>query len=67
MIHKRPRKAVLGLLEVKTDKDSGITNDPNLYAKGLGDPAYTLNLLLSVISLSVKTQDIVEGLPGVGF
>ena len=49
--------------QIKTDKDSGITNDPNLYAEETGRPDYILNLLLSVIALSVKTQEIVDSLP----
>ena len=51
--------------QVKTDKDSGITNDPNLYAQESGNPDYILNLLLSVIAVSVNTMEIVEKLPGV--
>ena len=55
---------VMERYQVKTDKDSGITNDPNLYAQESGNPDYILNLLLSVIAVSVKTMEIVEGLPG---
>ncbi|MCL2219094.1 MAG: hypothetical protein FWB94_04310 [Chitinispirillia bacterium] len=53
--------------QIKTDKGNGIKNDPNLYAEELGNPSYILDLLLSVIAISVKTQEIVEGLPGVKF
>jgi predicted helicase len=56
---------VMERYQVKTDKDSGIVNDPNLYAEETGQPEYILNLLLSVISVSVRTQEIVEGLPEV--
>jgi len=49
--------------QVKTDKASGIENDPNAYATEHGDPAYPLKLLLNVISLSLKTQEIVNSLP----
>ncbi|MDL2296069.1 DEAD/DEAH box helicase family protein [Lachnospiraceae bacterium OttesenSCG-928-E19] len=45
------------------DKSSGITNDPNDWAKEHNKPRYILNLLLSVIALSVKTQQIVHSLP----
>jgi predicted helicase len=60
------RSAIEWIMEryqIKTDKDSGIVNDPNLYAEETGQPAYILNLLLSVIAVSVNTMDIVEGLP----
>ncbi len=44
------------------DKDSGIVNDPNEFAGG----SYILKLLLSVITVSVKTMEIVKGLPTIG-
>jgi predicted helicase len=53
--------------QVKTDKDSGIKNDPNDWADEHGKPRYILDLLLSVIAVSVETVRIVEGLPRVEF
>lgn len=47
------------------DKSSGIINDPNLYATECGKPAYILDLLLSVIAVSVKTVELVKGLPSI--
>lgn len=52
---------------ITTHKDSGITNDPNDWAKEVGNPRYILDLLLSIINVSVQTVDIVESLPKVGF
>jgi len=54
---------VMERYRVKTDKDSGILNDPNLYAEEQCQPDYVLNLLLSVIAVSVRTAEIVDGLP----
>jgi len=51
---------------VTTHKDSGIKNDPNDWAEEVGNPRYILDVLLSVIRLSVETVDIVKGLPKVG-
>lgn len=48
-------------------KESGIQNDPNDWAMETGKPRYILDLLLSVINLSVQTVDIVAGLPEVVF
>lgn len=48
---------------VKTDKDSGIKNDPNLWSREHNQPRYILDLLLSVINVSVQTVDIVASLP----
>ena len=53
--------------QVSTHKESGIVNDPNDWAKEVGNPRYILDLLLSVINVSVQTVEIVEGLPKVKF
>ncbi|MFN0013043.1 MAG: type ISP restriction/modification enzyme [Saprospiraceae bacterium] len=52
---------------VSTHKESGIRNDPNDWVSEVGNPRYILDLLLSVIRLSVETVEIVRGLPGMGF
>lgn len=44
---------------VTVDKTCGIMDDPNLY----GEEKYIFNLLISVIALSVKTQDLIDSLP----
>ncbi len=43
-----------------TDKKSGITDDPNDFS---GDPKYILNLLLSVITVSMRTLELIDELP----
>jgi len=53
--------------QITTNKESGIKNDPNDWAKEVGNPKYILDLLLSVINVSVQTVDIVQGLPKVKF
>jgi predicted helicase len=53
--------------QTTTHKDSGITNNPNDWAKENNQPRYILDLLLSVINLSVQTMEIVRGLPEVEF
>ncbi len=53
--------------QVTVHKESGIKNDPNDWAKEVGNPRYILDLLLSIINVSVKTVDIVNGLPKVKF
>ncbi len=49
---------------VTVHKDSGIRNDPNDWAAEVGNPRYILDLLLSVIRLSVETVEVVQELPG---
>jgi predicted helicase len=53
--------------QLKTDKNSGITNDPNDWAKEIGNPRYVLDLLLSIINVSVQTVDLVDSLPKITF
>ncbi|MCD8296927.1 MAG: DEAD/DEAH box helicase family protein [Prevotella sp.] len=48
---------------VSVDKRSNIKNDCNDWAKEHNKPRYVLDLLLSVINVSVQTVDIVEKLP----
>ena len=50
-----------------TDKDSQIRNDPNDWSREHEKPRYILDLLLSVINLSVKTMEIVKTLPKLTF
>lgn len=53
--------------QVKTDKKSGIKNDPNDWAIEVGNERYILDLLLSIINVSVQTIDIIDELPEVNF
>ena len=52
---------------ITTHKESGIVNNPNDWADEVGNPRYILDLLLSVINLSIQTVDIVAGLPAITF
>lgn len=49
--------------QVTIDKDSLIKNDPNDWSREHNQPRYILDLLLSVINVSVQTVAIVKGLP----
>jgi predicted helicase len=53
--------------QVTIHKESGIKNDPNDWADEVGNPRYILDLLLSIINLSLKTVEIVESLPKLKF
>ena len=60
------KSAIEWLMEryaVTIDKNSLIKNDPNDWGKEHGNPRYILNLMLSVINVSVKTMQIVNALP----
>ncbi|MBN9103605.1 MAG: DEAD/DEAH box helicase [Propionibacteriaceae bacterium] len=49
--------------QVKTDKDSGIVNDPNDWCREHGDPRYIVDLVKRVTRVSVETMRIVDSLP----
>ncbi len=51
---------IINQYQVKTDKKSGITDDPNEFSD---DPKYILNLLLSVITVSMRTLELIDELP----
>jgi predicted helicase len=60
------RSAIEWIMEsyqIKTHKESGIVNNPNDWAREHNKPRYILDLLLSVIVVSVRTVEIVKGLP----
>lgn len=48
---------------IKTDKPSGIVNDPNDWSREVGDPRYILDLLARVVTVTVETNKIVDALP----
>lgn len=52
--------------QVTTDKASGIVNDPNQWGIEHGNPRYILDLLQKVVTVSVRTVEIVENLPPLG-
>lgn len=53
--------------QVTVNKDSGIKNDPNDWAVEVGNPRYILDLLLSIITVSLETVRIVNNLPKLKF
>ena len=63
---RSPLEWIIDRYQIKTDKASGITNDPNDWAESHGK-TYILDLILSCITVSLKTLDIVENLPSVDF
>ena len=51
---------LLDRYQMKTDKESGITNDPNVWSE---DPRYIVDLIKRVVRVSVETMTIVDALP----
>ena len=51
---------VIDQYQINEDKKSGIVDDPNDFSD---DPKYILNLLLSVITVSMRTLELIDELP----
>ena len=64
---RSPLEWIIDRYQVKTDKNSGILNDCNKWGEEHGNPRYILDLILSCITVSIKTQEIVDSLPDVTF
>jgi predicted helicase len=56
---------VMERYQISVHKESGIVNNPNDWAREQGKPKYILDLLLSIITVSVRTVEIVKELPKV--
>ena len=54
---------VMERYQITTHKESGIRNDPNDWATETEKPRYILDLVLSLITVSLATVAIVKGLP----
>lgn len=55
---------IMDQYQIKVDKKTGIKNDPNDYAiERAQDAAYILKLLLRVITVSLRTNELVAQLP----
>ncbi|MDR1513303.1 MAG: hypothetical protein LBS56_07480 [Propionibacteriaceae bacterium] len=54
---------ILERYQVKTDKASGIVNDPNDWSLEHGAPRHILDLLTRVVTVSARTVEITAGLP----
>ena len=64
---RSPLDWIIDRYQVSTNSDSNITNDPNLWCQEHKKPRYILDLILSLITVSVKSVDIIEKLPRLEF
>lgn len=56
---------IIDRYQFSKDKDSQIINDPNDWPREHNDPQYILNLLKSIITVSLETMKIVKSLPAI--
>lgn len=54
---------IMDRYRVKTDKPSGIVNDPNDWSREVEDPRYIVDLLARIVTVSLETMKIVDALP----
>jgi len=54
---------IMDRYQVKTDKPSGIVNDPNDWSREVQDPRYIVDLLARIVTVSLETMQIVDDLP----
>jgi predicted helicase len=54
---------IIDRYQVKTDKPSGIVNDPNDWSREVGNPRYIVDLLARIVTVSLQTNQIVDNLP----
>lgn len=64
---RSPVEWIMDQYQVKVDKASQLKNDPNDWCREQGKPRYILDLLLSVMTVSIKTQELVAQLPDIQF
>lgn len=57
---------ILERYQVKTDKASGIVNDPNDWSREHDEPRYIIDLIGRIVTLSLETIKIVDSLPDLG-
>ena len=54
---------IIDRYQVNTDSKSGVVNDPNDWATEHGDPRYIIDLIKRITTVSLRTVEIVQGLP----
>ncbi len=54
---------IMDRYQVRTDKETGIVNDPNDWCDEIGDERYIIDLIKRVVRVSVETVRIVKELP----
>ena len=57
---RTPLEWMIDRYQVKTDKASGIVNDPNEYSD---DPLYIPNLVRRLVTVSIETMKVIDNMP----
>ena len=60
---RSPLEWIIDRYHVKTDKASGIVNDPNNFLREQGRPDAVVDLIKRLVTVSMRTQELLETLP----
>ena len=60
---RSPLEWIIDRYHVKTDKASGIINDPNDFLREQGRPDAVVDLIKRLVTVSMRTQELLETLP----
>lgn len=60
---RSPLEWTIDRYHVKTDKASGIVNDPNDFLRDKGRPDAVVDLIKRLVTVSMRTQELLETLP----
>lgn len=60
---RSPLEWIIDRYQVKQDKASGIVNDPNDWLREHENPRYVVDLIGSLVTVSMRTQELVRALP----
>lgn len=60
---RSPLEWIIDRYQVKTDKVSGIVNDPNDFLREQGRPDAVVDLIKRLVTVSMRTQELLKTLP----
>ena len=60
---RSPLEWTIDRYHVKTDKASGIVNDPNDFLREQGRPDAVVDLIKRLVTVSMRTQELLAALP----
>lgn len=60
---RSPLEWIIDRYHVKTDKASGIVNDPNDFLREQGRPDAVVDLIKRLVTVSMRTQELLATLP----
>lgn len=60
---RSPLEWMIDRYKVTQDKKSGILNNPNDYFQEVNNPRYLANLIKSLVTVTMRTQELIKALP----